>query len=474
MRLWTAVAGLVWCAIAAQALAQTSARPNVLLLMPDQMRGQAMGIAGNPDVKTPVLDALAGEGVYFPNALANTPLCCPARATILTGQYPQKHGMICNDLRLREEVTTLAEILKKHGYRTGFIGKWHLDGGRRMPGYIPPGPRRQGFDFWAANQCSHKHHENQYFRDNETPIPMTDYESRVWTDLAIEFLNQKSDEPFFLEVAMGPPHDPYRAPEPFDTMYDPEKLTLPPNWKPGTHGREEIAQYYGMITDVDEQIGRILKTLDELGIAENTIVLVTSDHGDMLGSQGTKFKRVPWEESIRVPGILRYPAKVKAGQKLDTLFTHVDIAPTLLGFCGVEVPSAMQGWDLSSRLRGITNAEPDWALLQHFTTAVGGGETRPWRAIRTKTHLYARHNEAPWLLYDLQNDPYQLNNLADKPEAAAIQRQLDNAIALMMRSNEDSWDFNYEEDIEARGALYRDQAFYSVHDYLKWRASQTE
>jgi arylsulfatase A-like enzyme len=203
-----------------------------------------------------------------------------------------------------------------------------------------------------------------------------------------------------------------------------------------------------MITDVDEQIGRMLAALDATGKAENTIVLVTSDHGDMLGSHGRQYKRVPWEESILVPGILRYPAKVKPGQKLDTLFAHVDIAPTFLGFCGIEVPSAMQGWDLSSRLRGITAAEPDWALLQHFVVSSGGGKSLPWRGIRTKTHTYARHADAPWLLYDLKADPYQMNNLAEDPASERLRAQLDNSIALMMRSNEDSWDVNINEDIE--------------------------
>ncbi|MGB9606630.1 MAG: sulfatase-like hydrolase/transferase, partial [Bryobacteraceae bacterium] len=129
---------------------RASRRPNILFVFPDQMRAQALGAMGNPDVRTPQLDRLASQGVLFENTLANSPVCSPARATMLTGKYAHRNGMIANDLRLRESEVTLAEILADAGYHTGFIGKWHLDGGPRLPGFVPPGPRRQGFRFWAA------------------------------------------------------------------------------------------------------------------------------------------------------------------------------------------------------------------------------------------------------------------------------------------------------------------------------------
>ena len=156
---------------AGQAVGRPAARsPNILFLFPDQMRGQAMGCMGDPNVKSPNLDRLASEGMLFRNTFANTPVCCPARAVILTGKYAHANGMTANDLRLRESEITLAEILRDAGYRTGFIGKWHLDGGPRMPGWVPPGPRRQGFEFWAANEVNHNHFDSQYFRDSEQPI----------------------------------------------------------------------------------------------------------------------------------------------------------------------------------------------------------------------------------------------------------------------------------------------------------------
>ena len=198
-------------------------RPNILFLLPDQLRAQALGCMGNPDVKTPHLDRLASEGVLFRNTFANTPVCCPARATMLTGKYAHANGMVANDLRLRESETTVAEALHDAGYRTGFVGKWHLDGGKRLPGYVPPGPRRQGFEFWAANECSHQHFDTQYFRDSDEPIPIKTFEPETWANLGIEFLRQtqNDDRPFFLAVQMGPPHDPYIAPEQYKAMYDP-------------------------------------------------------------------------------------------------------------------------------------------------------------------------------------------------------------------------------------------------------------
>ena len=156
-------------AAAAGAEAAGGRRPSVLLILPDQWRGQDLGCMGNPEVRTPHLDRLASQGVLFRNTFANTPVCCPARANLLTGKYAHRNGMVANDLRLRESETTLAEILAAQGYRTGFIGKWHLDGGKRLPGFVPPGPRRQGFAFWAANECGHRHFRPTYFRDDDRP-----------------------------------------------------------------------------------------------------------------------------------------------------------------------------------------------------------------------------------------------------------------------------------------------------------------
>ena len=443
-------------------------RPNILFVLPDQLRAQALGCMGNPDVKTPNIDKLASQGILFRNTFANTPVCCPARAILMTGKYTHKNGMVANDLRLREEEVTIAELLRDAGYRTGFIGKWHLDGGQRMPGFIPPGPRRQGFEYWAANECSHTHFNNQYFRDDPTPIPLGKFEAEGWTDLAIEFLGaaKKDSRPFFLTVQMGPPHDPYKAPPEYTKMYDPAKLTMRANWKEGDQlpGRAAISEYYGMVTAVDDQIGRMMQSLDDLGLANDTIFLISSDHGDMLGSQGRRLKRKPWEESIRVPGILRYPALVKPARSTERFFSHVDFAPTLLSLCGVKPPPFMQGVDFSQFILHEKGRTPDSVFFQIFGPYQGDGTEDGWRGVRTDRYMYARFESKPWVLYDLQADPNEMKNLIGD---AALVKKMDSLLSTWMRKTGDSWSYNWHALVEDGGRLYKDRAFYSVDEYLK-------
>lgn len=451
-------------------------RPSILLILPDQWRGHDLGCIGNPDVHTPHLDRLASQGILFRNTFANSPVCCPARANLLTGKYAHRNGMVANDLRLRESESTLAEILAAQGYRTGFIGKWHLDGGKRLPGFVPPGPRRQGFAYWAANECDHRHFRPTYFLDDERPIVEERFEPEVWTDRAIEFLKQAGEDPFFLVVSMGPPHDPYGAPERFMRLYDPAKLTMRTNWVEGVPGagRKELAAYYAAMTAVDEQVGRLLKTLDDSGRAGHTIVVFTSDHGDMLGSHGQRLKRKPWEESIRVPGILRYPAKLKAGRITEALLTHVDLAPTLLSLCGLPVPKDMQGTDLSGVVLGTSDRGPDSALFQIFVPFAGDETPNPWRGVRTDRHMYARTEAGPWVLYDLKDDPYETKNLADDPAQADIRDALEVKLAGWMKRTGDSWANNSTAPVEDQGRLYRSDAFYTVREYLDWAAKHPD
>ncbi|MBN1489799.1 MAG: sulfatase [Phycisphaerae bacterium] len=436
----------LWAGSAAIALA-ADRRPNIVIIMPDQMRGQAMGVAGNTQVRTPHIDRLAESGVYLPNTIANNPVCCPARATILTGTYPHEHGMIVNDLKLRGSTVTLAERLADAGYATGFVGKWHLEGGVRMPGFVPPGPRRQGFAFWAANVCNHNHFKSIYFRDTDEPIHMDRYETEVWTDEAIGFIRANKDRPFFLWWTCGPPHNPYGAPEEFEKLYDPATLQIRPNWtQPERFGtREDIAKYYAMITDIDEQVGRITQELEILNLTQDTLVLFISDHGDMLGSHGGTFKCKPWEESIRVPGILAYPRKIRAGQKRDLLFSHVDIAPTVLAWCSLDVPAGLHGRDLHRQLNGESDQEPEAVFMQIYEPRPQTQVPAGWRGVRTKRYTYARLEDKPWLLFDLQEDPYQMKNLVDQPETATIQAQLDRLIQQEIARTGDSWSVNLPE-----------------------------
>jgi arylsulfatase A-like enzyme len=464
-------------ATSAAVAAPAPRQPNILFIMPDQLRACALGYMGNQDARTPNIDHLASQSLVLPNTFANTPVCCPARANILTGKYTHRNGMIANDLRLRENEVTLADLLRDAGYRTGFVGKWHLDGGPRMPGYIPPGPRRQGFDWWAANECSHAHFNTQYFRDTDKPIPIRKFEAEAWTDLGIEFLRGgRSDaRPWFLTIQMGPPHDPYKAPPEYASRFYPAKLTMRPNWKaaPGAPGPKEIAEYYAMVTAVDDQVGRILHALDDYGMTEDTLVVFSSDHGDMLGSHGLRLKRKPWEESIQVPGLVRYPRRIKPG-RANTIFTHVDFAPTLLAFAGVWAPADMQGTDLSRSFSGGRAPEPDSAYFQIFGPYEGDGTKDGWRGVRTERYMYARFESAPWVLYDLQHDPYQLKNLAEDPASRTLREDMDRRLKLWMERTRDSWKYNWKALVEDKGRLYRHGTFYTVDEYLDWAKQHPE
>ncbi|MBI5799176.1 MAG: sulfatase [Verrucomicrobia bacterium] len=489
----TLLALVLVCLTGAAAFA--AAPPNILLILTDQMRASAMACDGNPDVQTPHIDRLAAEGMRFKRTYANVPVCCPARAILLTGTYPHVNGMVANDLRLREEHVTIAELLRDAGYRTGFVGKWHLDGGPRNPGFVPPGPRRQGFEFWAAYECHHQHFLPSYFRDTPEMILVPKFEPEASCDFAVEFLkSQPRGKPFFLTVQMGPPHDPYGAPEEYMKRYDAAKLTPPANWQPGsevrpggpgippklrrpgmpnaqyvpTGGREEIAAYYAAVTAIDDQMGRLLATLKETGADENTIILFTSDHGDMLGSHGMRRKRKPHDESARIPGILRWPARVPKGRVVDTLFSHVDMPPTLLALAGLDVPKTMQGADLSRVALGQTTTGPDAVLLQIFVPFNPDGIATPWRGIITKDHTYARYEKAPWVLFDDTADPHQMKNLAADRAHTPLRDKLDAQLAALMKKHGDAWSFNSSELVEEGGRLYRHQTFYTLDEYRAW------
>jgi arylsulfatase A-like enzyme len=481
----------VLCLILNAKIGYSSQPPNVLLILPDQMRASAMGCAGNANVITPNIDRMAREGILFRKTYANVPVCCPARAILMTGTYPHINGMVANDLRLRESETTIAEILKQKGYRTGFIGKWHLDGGPRDPGFVPPGPRRQGFDFWAAYECHHKHFEPTYFRDTPEVITKKQFEPEASCDFAVEFLHsQSSEQPFFLTIQMGPPHDPYGAPEEYMNRYPPERIHPPDNWQPGSESRsdtgkrqknaammnrnvppgglEEIAAYYAAITALDDQVGRLLNTLKERGFDENTIILFTSDHGDMLGSHGMRRKRKPHDESARIPGIMRWPLNIPQGQVVDTLFSHIDMAPTLLALTNTEIPKEMQGSDLSQVALGKTKDGPDAVLLQIFVPFNPDAIAKPWRGLVTATHTFARYEDAPWVLFNNQADPLQMNNLAVDPANAPLLKAMENKLAELMNSKRDSWDFNSQELCEEGGRLYKHETFYTLEEYQTW------
>lgn len=438
-------------------------QPNLLFVFSDQHRGMEMRRAGHPDLHTPNMDRLAAEGVTVRNACANAPVCGPSRGCLLTGQYPHQHGVVDNDLPLRTDVPSVGETFRNAGYRTGYIGKWHLDGPPRDK-FTPPGSRRQGFDdLWAVYNCSHNYMDAKYYRDTNESIEIDGYEPVHQTDLATEFASD-GDDPFCLFLSYGPPHDPYGlVPDEYRQLYDPDDVTLRPNVEPIPDGisshpasqrepREVLADYYAQITAIDDQLGRLLDHLDRVGIADETIVVYTSDHGDMLWSQGKFRKGYPWEESVRVPFLARWPDELPAGAESDSMLSTVDVAPTLLNLCGLSTPETMTGVDRSATLRGDESAGADSVFIGCVSS------THPlyqqgadWRGVRTDRYTYARLPDGrAWLLYDNVDDPYQRRNRALDPSYETVREKLDGELDRWLDRTEDPF-LTGEEHIREAG-----------------------
>lgn len=409
--------------------------PNLLFVLADQMRGFDMGCAGNPEVITPNLDRLAADGMRFDRAFANAPVCTPSRGTMLTGRFPLDHGAIVNDIPLWD-VPTIADVLAGAGYRTGYIGKWHLDGVPRTR-FTPPGPRRHGFQYWAAYNCSHDYFRpDKYYRDDPDPVLVEGYEPEVQTDLACSFIRENAAGPFALYLSWGPPHDPYaQVPPRYRKRYDAAGVTHRPNvdltnrnpLADGLDPARTLADYYAAITALDDQLGRLLDVLRETGAERDTVVVFSSDHGDMLWSHGMLYKQQPWEESIRIPLLVRWPARIPAGTVCDRLVSTIDYVPTLLALLGVSHDLPVAGRDLS----GLFHGQPAGAAPSVFLMdikAVDQGERQgitEWRGVRTTRYTYAeRLGRQPWLLHDNVNDPYQLTNLAGRADHLVVQREL--------------------------------------------------
>ena len=437
-------------------------QPNVVVVFADQMRARATGYAGDPNVKTPVMDGLASESVNFSNAVGGCPVCSPYRASLITGQYPLTHGIFLNDLYLEQNGSSIAHCFKDAGYDTAYVGKWHLDGHGRSS-YIPR-ERRQGFDYWKVLECTHSYNDSKYYDGDDPQVKTWDgYDAHAQTRDAIRYLEtRESDKPVLLFLSWGPPHSPYlsAAPE-FRSLYDPERLVMPPNVPEDAmdRARETLAGYYAHITAIDTSLGWLLKALDRLGMAEDTILLFTSDHGDMVGSRGAWDKQRPYDESVRVPFLLRWPAGLgHEGRVLQSPIDAPDIMPTLLSLCGIPIPDTVDGLDFADYTRGRDDPGDGAALLQcpspfgNWPRQRGG---REYRGVRTSRYTYVRDLNGPWLLYDNETDPFQLDNLVDRERHAELQRRLDGRLDRKLAERDDRF---------LPGAEYLKQREYEVDD----------
>ncbi len=408
---------------------QQTRKPNVVFLFADQWRASSTGYAGDPNVKTPNLDQLAKESVNFETAVSVCPVCTPYRAALLTGRYPTTTGMFMNDIYLPDSELCMGEIYKNAGYETAYIGKWHLDGHGRSS-YIPP-ERRQGFDYWKVAECEHNYLKSHYYEGNSPEKKFWEgYDAFAQTNDAQQYIRNhaKGEKPFLMVVSYGTPHFPHQtALQEYKDMYPPEKLKLAPNIAEEKKEAvlKELPGYYGHCTALDKCIGELVQTLQEQGLVDNTILVFTSDHGEMMGAQNVRpcLKQVPWDESIRVPFLLRYPAVLgKAGRAVKTPINTPDILPTMLALSGIEISKTIEGEDLSGLIKGDAKGDRA-ALIMSVSPFIP--DLDEYRGIRTSRYTYVRKVDAPWLLYDNEVDPYQMNNLVGKPEKAELQKKLD-------------------------------------------------
>jgi arylsulfatase A-like enzyme len=411
-----------WLAGATAALSAAPARrPNLLYVFSDEHRACSMPGETFNEARTPNLARFASQGLSLRNCISNYPVCSPYRAMLLTGRWPYQTGIIDNAIQLRSDEVSLGETFRRAGYRTGYIGKWHLSPGDEGGQFIPKGPARQGFDDWHVWSKTNTHYDQSFTFDPDTgkKIQPKGYNCTLMTDQALEFIGRAGSAPWMLVVSWNPPHPNFHdAPPEQKKRYAPDALQFRPNAANITPGlRQSLQGYYGHISAVDAEFGRLLRKLDETGQAENTIVIYTSDHGDMMGSHGFGGKRLPWEESCRVPFLVRYPGVTPARQTADGLFSTIDIYPTMCGLAGIPSPAHCVGQDLSSGLRGQSAKWPESSFLMHIQKEnASGGENNPaplFRGVRTAKHTYAVADDGRWCLYDNREDPYQLHNLID-------------------------------------------------------------
>ncbi len=424
-----------------------SERPNILFVFADQWRMQATGYAGDPNVKTPNIDRFAAQSLNFTNAVSGCPVCTPYRASLMTGVYPHRHHLMVNDQCLHRLYggPFLAQCLGNAGFRTAYIGKWHIDGNGRNA-FVPP-ERRLGFDWWKGFECCHNYQRSPYyFGDDPRPHLWPGFDSFSQTDEACRYIKDETDStPFALFLSWGPPHNPFgAAPEPFQSMYDPSAIILPSNVPESAaeQARKELAGYYAYCTALDAAFGQLLGAVTDAGLERNTIVIFTSDHGDMLGSHGYFRKQKPWAESIRVPFLVRHPDGACPGTCAAPIDAP-DIMPTLLSLCGAPVPDGLQGRDFSATILGGVASPIEDALLAlympfHEWSYNNGG--REFRGLYNGRYTYVRALDGPWLLYNNESDPAQNHNLINDPGHAPLVVKMDARLTSRLKAVGDDFE----------------------------------
>ncbi len=411
--------------------------PNIVVILTDDHRWDAFSCMGHPFIQTPNLDRIANEGILFENAFVTTSLCSPSRASFLTGTYAHTHGVVTNHTPWDNSNTTFIEMCKEAGYDTAFIGKWH------MPGHDLP--KLRGLDKFIS--FTKEGGQGVYFNcplivdGVETPRPGK-YITEDLTDFALEFIEQKRDNPFLLYLSHKAVHFGFRPPKHLDHLYDDVDLSLPPEsdpWVTLTNNHMFVGaplpmnflyrNYCETVVSVDEQAGRILKKLEEMNVIDDTIIIYLGDNGHFWGEHKRYDKRWAYEESIRIPFFIRYPKMIKdPGRRASQMVLNIDLAPTVLDLLELDIPSRMQGQSLAPIIDSAGAPGRESWLYEHFPVfpiPIPG-----ITAVRTNDYKYIEYQEnlRPAELYNLTKDPREMQNIIKSPKGQKLAPALKNEL----------------------------------------------
>ncbi|MBN2451671.1 MAG: sulfatase [Lentisphaeria bacterium] len=423
------------------------ARPSVLIIHTDEHNVRTLGCyrarmaeeqaflwGAGIAVETPHIDAIASRGALCERFYAASPVCTPSRASFVTGRYPQNTGAPANDRPMRDDMVTFAEVLRRAGYRTGYAGKWHLDGIAK-PGWAPA--RKFGFE---DNRAMFNRGHWKQFEDTPTGpgvkvrnargeptydvggADAASFSTDFLADKAIAFIRAHRGEPFCFMLSIPDPHGPNTVRPPYDTQFQHFAFQLPPSAQ-GAGRMENMAGYFGMVKCIDDNVGRIVATLQDTGILANTLVVFTADHGDMCGEHGRVNKGLPHDGSARIPFVIAYPGRVPPGLVIREALSTVDFKPTLLGLLGVPPDDGNEGRDASALF--LTGRAPagweDVACSRH----AGGG----WLMAVNRRHKLVVYRDSDPCLFDLVADPFEMENLFGKEALRPTVRALGKALA---------------------------------------------
>ena len=440
-----------------------SKKPNILIILSDQLRRHVLSIYGDPNISTPNIDHLAKEGVRFTSACSTFPICVPFRFTLQTGEYAHSRFVPAIEWRMSPAERTLADEFNEAGYHTIYIGKWHLYGGHALlpkhshkkANKTPVPPEHQGrWQKWLGFELANDFFDWYYFEDDDpTPKKIDRYQTDGLFDLAIDYLGKQvnSEKPFLCILSVEPPHFPLGdkfAPADLAEKWRKKSITFPPNFfiqdkykvpglkitddNPNFNKKNSIyrlKQYYAMVENLDINMGRMLDFLKETGLKEDTIVIFMADHGEMGGAHNiiNILKDHPFEESIGIPLIIYDPRLSKVSGRVinDTVCTE-DLYPTLLGLAGIDLKDKKPGMNLTPLIYGEISELPREGVMLEFVHDLRKGAFFPyhevyWRGFRTQRYKYtvlgdARRGGKPWQFFNLEKDPYEMENLINNPD----------------------------------------------------------